>query len=45
MSMAFLSVINSARYGVLLNELHKAFHMGRNEYPKTLTATYDLAIN
>ena len=45
MATAFLSGLNRARYGVLLNELHNAFRMGRDEYPKTLTAVYDLAIN
>ena len=43
--MAFLSGLNRDRYGVLLNEFQNAFCMGRDEYPKTLTATYDLAIN
>ena len=38
MATAFLSGINSARYGVLLKELHNAFHMGRDKYPKTFTA-------
>ena len=37
MATAFLSGLNSARYGVLLDDLHIAFRMGRNEYPKTLT--------
>ena len=45
MATAFLSGLNNARYGALLNELHNAFYMGRNEYPKTLTSAYDLAIN
>ena len=30
---------------MLLNDLQNAFHMGRDEKPKTLTAAYDLAIN
>ena len=38
MATEFLSGINNAIYGVLLNELHNAFRMGRNEYPKTLTS-------
>ena len=41
----FLSGINSARYGDLLNKLHNAFHMGRDEYLKMLTSFYDLEIN
>ena len=45
MTTVFLSGINSARYGALLNDLHNAFRMGCNEYPKTLTSAYDLAIN
>ena len=45
MTTVFLSGINSARYGALLNYLHNAFRMGCNEYPKTLTSAYDLAIN
>ena len=45
MATAFLSGLNNARYGALLNELHKAFHMGRDEKPKTLTSAYGLAIN
>ena len=41
----FLSGLNRSRYGVLLNEIHNAFSMGRDKYPKTLTSTYDLEIN
>ena len=29
---------------MLINDLHNAFRMVRNEYPKTLTSAYDLAI-
>ena len=42
---AFLSGLNRSRYGALLDELHNAFLMGRNKYPKTLISAYDLAIN
>ena len=45
MATALLSGINHARYGDLLNELHNAFRMGRDEYPKMLTSTYNLTIN
>ena len=45
MATALLSGIKSARYGVLLNELHNAFCMGCEKYPKTLTSAYDLEIN
>ena len=45
MTKTFLSVLNSARYWVPLNELHNTFRMGRNEYPKTLTSAYDLEMN
>ena len=45
MDTAFLSLINSARCGALLNKLHITFCMVREEYPKTLTSAYDLAIN
>ena len=45
MATAFLSGLNRSRYGVILNELHNAFHMGREEYPNMLTAANDLAIN
>ena len=38
METAFLSGINNAIYGALLNNLHNAFHTGHNEYPKTLTS-------
>ena len=31
MATVFLSGLNSARYGAMLNELHNAFHMGRNK--------------
>ena len=31
MATAFLSGLNNARYGALLNELHNAFRMGRDE--------------
>ena len=30
---------------MLLNDIHNAFRMGRNNYPKTLTVPYDLAVN
>ena len=36
MTKTFLSVLNSARYWVPLNEFENTFCMGRNEYPKTL---------
>ena len=42
---AFLSGLNKAIYGVLLNEFHNAFCMVRDEYLKTSTAGYDLEIN
>ena len=45
MATVFLSGLNSARYGAMLNELHNAFHMGRDEYLKMLTSFYDLEIN
>ena len=45
MATAFLSGLNNSIYGALLNELHNAFHMVRDEYPKTLKSAYDLAIN
>ena len=45
MSTAFLSGRNNASYGALLNELHNNSCLGRDEYPKTLTSAYDLAIN
>ena len=45
MATEFLSSLNRGRYGDMLNELHNAFHMGRDKYPKTLTAAYNLAIN
>ena len=45
MATEFLSGMSSARYGVLLNELRNAFCMGRDKYLKTLTTSYDLAIN
>ena len=44
MATAFLSGLTRGRYGVLLNDLQNAFHMGRDKYPKTLTAAYDLAV-
>ena len=45
MATAFLSGLNRARYGVLLNELYNDFRMGRDEYPNTLTSAYNLDIN
>ena len=45
MATAFLSGINNIRYGALLKELYNAFCIGRDEYPKTLTPAYDMAIN
>ena len=45
MATAFLSGLNNDRYGVMLNKMHNAFHMGRDEYPKILTSSYDLEIN
>ena len=38
MSTSFLSGLNNTIYGALLNKLHKAFHLGRNEYPKMVTS-------
>ena len=40
-----ISHYGSVRYRKLLNELHNAFRIGRNKYPKALTAAYDLEIN
>ena len=45
MATVFLSGLNQATYGVLINKLHNAFRMGCEKYLKTLTAAYDLAIN
>ena len=45
MATAFLSGLNQGRYGVLLNDLHNAFWMGCDKYPKTFTAAYYLSIN
>ena len=45
MATTFLSGLNNARYGALLNELHNVFPMVRDEYLKTCTSAYDLAIN
>ena len=45
MATEFLSGLNNAIYRALLNDLHHAFCMGRDEHPKTLTSSYDLAIN
>ena len=45
MATAFLSVLNRGIYGVLIKNLHNTFWMGRSNYPKTLKAAYDLAIN
>ena len=45
MATSFLSGINNSRYGALINELHNAFRMGHDEYPKTMTYAYDLSIN
>ena len=45
MATALLSGLNRSRYLVLLNGLHNSFHVGHNEYTKTFTAAYDLAIN
>ena len=44
MTTAFLSGLNSVRFGVLLNELQNAFHVGRNKYLNTLTVAYNLVI-
>ena len=45
MATVFLSGLNNAIYGALLNEMHNAFCMECDEYTKTLTYVYDLAIN
>ena len=45
MATAFLSGLNRSRNRVILKKLHNNFCMGRNEYPKTLTAPYYLVIN
>ena len=39
MFTSFLSGINNARYGAMLNEMNNAFCMVRGEYPKTLTSS------
>ena len=44
MTKSFLSGLNQVRYSESLNDLHNTFRIGRDEYPKTLTAPYDLAI-
>ena len=45
LATTFLSGVNIARYGSLLNDLQKAFCVGRDEYLKTLISSYDLEIN
>ena len=44
MTTALLSGITNTRYGAFLNKMHNAFRMELNEYPKTLTSAYNLAI-
>ena len=45
MNTAFLSGLKNARYRALIDELHNAFCIGCDEYPKKLTSAYDLSIN
>ena len=45
MAVSFLSGLNRHKYGPLMNELHNAFSMVWDKYPKTLTNDYDLEIN
>ena len=45
MAPEFLSGFKRGRYGVLLNDIHNAFWMGHNKYPKTLKSADYLSIN
>ena len=45
MNTAFLLGLKNARYRALIDELHNAFYIGCDEYPKILTSAYDLSIN
>jgi len=42
--MCFIQRADESRYGELLDDLHKGVHMGRNEYPKTVSSAYELLL-
>ena len=43
--IAFISSLNQNRYDQLINDLHNAFKMGWDEYPKEPTSAYDPSMN
>ena len=45
MATAYVSGLNRHQFGQMLDYLHNAFRMGRDEYLKDLTSAYDLPIN
>ena len=45
MEILFMSGLNHSMIGQLINDLHNSFRMGRNKYPKDITADYYLEIN
>jgi len=44
-ALYFITKLHKGRFGGLLDDLQNAFDRNRNEYPKTLTAAYQMAIN
>ena len=45
LAIAYLCGLNEDKYKGLLNDLYNVYMHGRDEYPKTLTAAYNLAIS
>lgn len=44
-ALYFITKLHKGRFGGLSDDLQNAMDRGRNEYPKTLTAAYQMAIN
>jgi hypothetical protein len=44
-ALYFITKLHKGRFGGLIDDLQNTFDRGRNEYPKTLNAAYQMAIN
>jgi hypothetical protein len=44
-ALLFMNKLDRSRFGGMVDELQNAFDRGRNEYPITLNAAYQMAIN
>ena len=44
-ALYFITKLHKGRFGGLIDDLQNAFDRGRNEYPKNLSAAYQMALN